>query len=165
MLQTQIVPFLKANPYRNYFLAGDNGVGKSLFGYCLVRWAICNGRRIAACNLADLLEEYRALEKPIGPDETVKAPVISASDLRTDKTKWLILLQELDKARPSEYAGEKFFALVDAAHNFHQQLVVTTNCHKDELIQKWDRSGCTYGKSIVRRLVERAVVVNMFAGS
>ena len=158
--QTAFVPFLKANPESSYFLTGRNRVGKSLFGWCLLRAAIIKGRRVVGCNVTALLDQYRALEKPVNPDDIAPRPLIQASDLQIG-VKWFLLLQEFDKARPSEYAAERLFALVDAAHSYKHQWVITSNLDAGELIEHWNRAGGRYGASIISRLVENAVEVNM----
>lgn len=153
--QGAVLAELRRYPSASYLLCGKNRVGKSLFGWCLLRQAVCAGRRVVAVNLAVLLDQYRALERPVREGEAPpERPRILASDLE-GATNWLVLLQEFDKPRPTEYASERLFELIDMAFNYEHQLVITSNLDPGELEGHWSTYSPRFGRSIMSRLVEK----------
>jgi DNA replication protein DnaC len=60
-----------------------------------------------------------------------------------------LVLDDLDKARPTEYAAEQIFAAVDQRVTAGAALAVTTNLGLDDLAAKWPEP---YGAAIVDRL-------------
>lgn len=147
--QASLVPALQADPSVSIFLAGRVGCGKSLFGWLLYKRAIEDGRPAVAAPLAELMSEFRRYECG---DE--KLPRIMSGDLREDRRRWLIFLDEFDKARASEFATEQLFLLLDSIYAGRHQLVVTSNIGKDELRAHWSKASEQYGVSIMRRLLE-----------
>lgn len=152
--QDNLIPILQAEPHASYLLSGKNGCGKSLAGWLLYRKAVEDGRPVAAMPVASLLAEYRACER-----DATRLPSVHPEDLRqrsgeTLKDRWFIFLDEFDKARASEFAGEMLFLLMDAIYSYRHQLVVTTNLKTKDLQAHWARSGDTYGPSIMRRVLE-----------
>jgi DNA replication protein DnaC len=61
-----------------------------------------------------------------------------------------LVLDDLDKTRPTEYGAEQVFLAVDNAVTRGQQLLVTTNLSVGQLATKWPEP---YGEAIVSRLV------------
>lgn len=154
---------LKADPVGSYLFAGKNRVGKSLMAWCLARQAVCAGRRVAAVNLAVLLDEYRAFEKPIGPEDTIpKKPSVTAGEISTLKGRWFLMIQEFDKPRATEYACERLFELIDAAFNYEHQIVITSNLDLGGLITHWSKVAPRYGHAILSRIAERCNQINLF---
>jgi DNA replication protein DnaC len=147
--QASLIAALQADPAMSIFLAGRVGCGKSLFGWLLYKRAIESNRPAVAAPLAELMAEYRRYE--CGGD---KLPSVLSADLREDKRRWLIFLDEFDKARPTEFATEQLFLLLDAIYAGRHQLVVTSNIGKDELRERWSTASEQYGVSIMRRLLE-----------
>lgn len=161
--QVEIVPYLRENPGESYLFCGRNRVGKSHFGWALLRAALLRGNRTVACNVGELLDEYRAAVAPFDEDRGVcPRPRILSSDLEVPEHRYTLLLQEFDKGHITEFATEKLFNLIDAAFNHHHQLLITSNLSADELIERWSRWGVRYGSGMVSRLLERCVEVNLF---
>lgn len=147
--QASLLPALQAAPDTSVLLCGRVGCGKSLFGWMLYKRAVEEGRPAVAAPLAELMGEFRRYE--CGDD---KLPSVVSSDLREDRRRWLIFLDEFDKARPSEFATEQLFLLMDAIYAGRHQLVVTSNLGKDALREHWSRASEQYGVSIMRRMLE-----------
>lgn len=96
------------------------------------------------------------------PGRWASAPMLMArlgSGLGSQQREWAIDLMEarralviddLDKTRPTEYGAEQIFLAVDNAVTRGQQLLVTTNLSPDQLAAKWP---APYGDAIVSRLV------------
>jgi DNA replication protein DnaC len=147
--QASLIPKLHAYPEASLLLCGKVGCGKSLFGWLLYKHAVECGRPAVAAPLAELMAEYRRYE--CGGD---KLPSVMSADLRSDKRRWLIFLDEFDKARASEFAAEELFLLMDAVYAGRHQLIVASNLTKDELRAHWSQASEQYGVSIMRRLLE-----------
>ena len=113
-----------------------------------------------ACGVscAELMRQFRAWEF-----DAEKLPIVTPADLRSDERRF-VFIDELDKARPSEYAAEQLFELIDAAYSHDQQIVITSNTPLDGLAEHWSRNAATIGASIVRRLMDMsgAILVDMF---
>lgn len=147
--QAALLDALRSDPTGSYALTGRVGCGKSLFGWLLYKRAVMDGRPVVALPLAELLMEYRRYE--LG---TENVPTVTYDDLRTDKKRYFLFLDEFDKARPSEFAGEQLFLLIDTVYTYRHQLVVTSNMTTDDLRAHWSRASEHYGVSIMRRLLE-----------
>lgn len=68
-------------------------------------------------------------------------------------------LDDLDKTRPSEYAAEQMFALIDGAVASRAPLVVTMNASLGALASRWGGTG-SVGDAIASRLAEGVVLVD-----
>lgn len=160
--QPAILARLREQPGKSYVFAGANGVGKTHLGWALYAEAVERGLNVRAVSLRELLAQYRRAEQ--FPNDR---PVVLPKDLKSGR--WFLFLDEAEKARPSEYAAEMFFDLLDAAYSHNQQIVVTSNMPADSipeysgttLREHWGRADEVWGNSIVRRLQE-ATWVNMF---
>jgi IstB-like ATP binding protein len=161
--QSLVISTLKLNPDRSYLLCGENGTGKTHFAWALYRHALAKGRRVIGCSVRELLEDYRKAVTSGGTetDATIFRPRVLPDDLKVRGIDWTILLDEFEKARPSEFAVEMLFALLDAAYQFQHQLILTSNFSVDKLIAHWGRLDEVWGKFIVRRL-EVCTRIEMF---
>lgn len=163
--QAQLVPMIQADPGVSLVMFGGTGTGKTLIGYCLAKRAITEGRPVYAITLAELLKQYRDQARNAEAPVTVDAELIRESPARP-----LVFLDEIDKARPSEFAGEMLFQLANAIYDTNAQVIVCANLPKSDLIAHWDRAGdadgerSQYGAPILRRFldVEGAWEVNFF---
>jgi DNA replication protein DnaC len=161
--QAEVIEFMRNNPDRNYFFGGKFGCGKTLFLWSLYREQVMNDRRVIACTLSELLEEFKAyIAASISKSDKIVYPRISAGDLRQTHTKYHIFLDDIDKARPTEYAAEQLFELANAIHDFQHQIVITTNLSVTNLVTHFERADERFGGAIVRRLVEKAKIYEMF---
>lgn len=89
------------------------------------------------------------------------APMLMArlgSGLGSEQREWALdllsarrplVLDDLDKTRPTEYGAEQIFLAVDNAVTRGQQLLVTTNLSPGQLAVKWP---APFGEAIVSRL-------------
>lgn len=163
-MQAGAIEFVKADPLASYAFCGRNRAGKSYMAWCLARNAYLNGRRVAACNLSQLLDEYRATERvPRDGDETpVARPSILSGDLTIRGVQYCLLLQEFDKPRSTPYAVERLFDLIDTAFNYQHQLLITSNLSLTDLARHWSEQGARYGNGIISRILERCNSVSLF---
>jgi DNA replication protein DnaC len=65
----------------------------------------------------------------------------------------MLALDDIDKARPTEYAAERIFAAVDACYAHRTPLIVTTNLATAALAERWPEP---FGAAITSRLTDRA---------
>jgi chromosomal replication initiation ATPase DnaA len=91
----------------------------------------------------------------------VKVSVLP-DDLRQNKTRIGLFLDDIDKAKPSEYAMEQLFELLDARLNHNHQLVWTSNLTLPKLEQHFERFDDRFGGAILRRLLDGVQLVEMF---
>jgi DNA replication protein DnaC len=147
--QASLIAALRADPAMSLILSGRVGCGKSMIGWLLYKRAIEAERPAVAIPLAELLGQFRRYECG---SETL--PAITSDVLRDSSRRWFIFLDEFDKARVSEFAGEQLFLLMDAIYTYRHQLIVTANVDKDGLRQHWSQHGEGHGVSIMRRLLE-----------
>lgn len=161
--QAEAVRAVKANPTGNFILAGKFGSGKSHLFWTLYRHAVEQGKKVYGGTLRGLIDEYQKAIN-LSKDGERYFPPISADDYKQTDTKCALFLDDIDKARATEYVAEQLFELVDAAHSFRHQIVVTTNLSVPKLIQHFqgaDDFG-RFGGAIVRRLLDNATEIEMF---
>lgn len=160
--QAALIAAMRATPQATFAFLGNPGAGKTLLAWLLYRRAVEDGRRAVGLTLADLLSQFRTWELNSYP-----LPAITPDDLRARKSTDLpvcLMLDDFDKARPTEFAGEMLFELLNAAYSFDHQIVITSNLSPSDLGAHWERSGHTRGAVILRRVIESsgAVLANLF---
>lgn len=156
--QTSVIEYVKANPAESYLLTGLNRTGKSHIGWALYRRAVELGRGVVACKVRHLLKDFQILETA----ETGSRfrPRITAETLAASTDTWTLWLDEAEKARPSEFAAEQLFDVLDATKSFKHQLLIASNyptrriegINKPTLGAHWGRVSETWGSSIMTRM-------------
>jgi DNA replication protein DnaC len=163
--QAEYIAMMKANPHGKYILSGDFGTGKTHFFWALYREAVNANRKIYASTLQSLISTYQASIEASQRNETPQILPITADDLRQTDTPYSLFLDDIDKARATEYTAEQLFALIDACYSYGHQTVVTTNLSIDRLIEYFGRADRDFGRfggAIVRRLLDNAREIEMF---
>lgn len=164
--QADLIPLIQANPEISLVMFGGTGTGKTTIGLVLAKYAIEQGRPVVTITLSELLDQYRLQYGT--PD---RLPIVDADTLRESDRRYCLLIDEVDKTKPTEFAGERFFNLVNAASETQQQVIVASNRPKDALMAYWERAAyggeaeySIYGEPIIRRLCELpgAIEVNFF---
>ena len=148
--QAKAIAAMQANPERSYLLLGKNYTGKSHLAWALYRHAVYQERTAVACLLRELMADFRRAEVPEG--DTVPTPRVTSAALRRAKRPWFLMFQEFEKARPSEFASEMLFDVLDTARDYGHQIVITSNMKAKELTAHWSRIDKVYGESIMTRL-------------
>lgn len=160
--QPEVLAFMRNEPEKSYFLAGNPGTGKTLLMWALYRHAVESERpKVVITTLTSLLDEYRAFIRASAAGDTPRYPRLNAEELSQGGTCYSVFLDDVDKANPTDYAAEQVFAIVNAIYEHKHQLVVTTNKSIQELINHFDRSD-DRGGPIVRRMIDGAKVFEMF---
>ena len=161
--QAEFVPAMLADPSASFYFSGRFGTGKSTFLWALYKHAVEQNRpKVVVCTLSELLNEYKAFIQASIAGTEPKPPRLNADELRQKHTRYAIFLDDLDKAKPTEYAAEQLFEIVNAIYDFRHQVVVTTNLSVGKLVDHFDRADERYGGAIVRRLTYGAKIVEMF---
>lgn len=136
---------------RSLYVVGDIGAGKTFLSSCLCADIVRRGRRILWRNVSDVLREIRA---------TYDRRDISESEAISRYTKPPVLvLDDLGKERPTEWAMEQLFSIINARYDSGKSLIVTTNYGGEDLVKRLtpraDASGYaddTTARAIVDRL-------------
>jgi DNA replication protein DnaC len=154
--QEKLFGAVKADPTVSLFLSGKNGCGKSLLGWLVYKRAAEDGRPVVFLTMSELMRQFREWEL-----DSEKAPMVDSSSLRDSKVRWLIVLDEAEKARATEFASEKLCELLDAIYTHRHQLIVTSNFSAADLREHWSKQNPVYGASIMRRIMELDGLVNV----
>lgn len=137
---------------QSLYVVGDIGAGKTFLSSCLCADLLRKGRRIVWRNVSDVLREIRACYN------SSKAEKEDAVIARFTKPPVLVL-DDLGKERPTEWAMEQLFSIINARYDANKPLIVTTNYGGAELVKRLtprpDASGYaddTTARAIVDRL-------------
>lgn len=150
--QVTAITLVRANPNDSFLFTGKNGTGKSHIAWAIYRHAVAQRRPVVACTVRDLLSDFRRVEIGVPDGETLKSPRVTSDALRRLGKPWLLFLDEFEKARPTEFASEMLFNVLDAARSFNHQIVATSNLSAEELRNHWGRIDEIWGNSIMTRL-------------
>ena len=133
------------------FVAGDIGTGKTFLASCLAADLVRRGRVVQWCNASRMLREIR--------ESFGNARVSEADVLRRFTAPGLLVIADLGKERPTEWAMEQLFCIVNERYDKRRPLVVTTNYGGEELVRRLTpragADGCqddTTARAIVDRL-------------
>jgi DNA replication protein DnaC len=162
-VQAQAINAMQSAPEDDYLFCGENGTGKTHLAYALYLHALFAGRRVMACTVQELLDEFKAMELgKVGRDGQPFRPRVTPEDLRQNSEKWTLLIDDFVQARVTEFTCEMLCALLDAAWKYGHQLIVTSNKNVDDLIQRWSRVDEVYGRTMAKRLTAKCMCVELF---
>lgn len=133
------------------FIAGDVGTGKTFLASCLVRDLHRRGVRVTWARVGDILREIKGTFGKRDAEDV----------LFRYQAAGMLVLDDLGKERPTEWAVEQLFLLIDSRYSEKRPLIVTTNYGAKALVNRltpyaWDgRQGDdTTARAIVDRLCE-----------
>lgn len=129
---------------RNLLLAGPVGTGKSHAAWAIAHHFVARERQVMFRSVPRLMLEMR----PDG-DETAFTRASEAD---------VLVLDDLGAARPTEWANEQMYAIVDERCSFQRRTIITTNLAYDQLVERW-------GGPVMDRLRDRAIVVDLIGKS
>lgn len=133
------------------YIAGPIGTGKTMLASCLSLDLIRRGRSVRWSNVGDLLRSLRAsFNSRDVSEEDIIDRYVSAP---------ILVLDDLGKERPTEWAAEQLFAIFNRRYDYNKPTIVTTNYSGADLVRrltpKPDPSGYaddTTAQAIVDRL-------------
>ena len=150
--QADVWQRVKRQPDQCYLICGRPGTGKSAVMWALYAHAARQGRPALAKSLCALIEDFRRAET--AGYRNGHLPELHPSKLQTRSDRWFIGIDDFHLGRPTRFAGETIYRLLDAAYSYRHQLVVTSQLDLSELERHWARAGDGYGKAILRRVLE-----------
>jgi len=152
--QPAIVKMLKEQPDGDYFFCGKPDSGKTHFFWTLYQNDVEQNKNVFASTLFKLIEA-------ITDQMFNREPKIVVPDLDVEQIS--IFLEDVNKARPTEFVAERFFNFIDDVYNRKHRLVVTSQVAPDALAKHFERAEGVDGTAIVRRMVnEDTTVWRMF---
>lgn len=135
--------------YRGLLLWGPVGRGKTRIAGAAA-WRRCEGGPVRWLNVADLLME---LSLPFNSPERERAVKALRPGANT-----ALVLDDLDKLRPTDHALQPLYLAVNAWVEAGQPLVVTCNRHPDQLAHDF---GERFGEPIASRLAGYCAVLEV----
>lgn len=156
--QAMIIKLMQERPNDSYVFCGKFDSGKTHFLWSLYSAIARNlNRRVVACSMLQLINEYREAFRPRGEFELPAQVSVRPNDLLSDGNghayPYSLFFDDIDKPKISEYVAEQVHALFDAAYIYNHQIVVTSNLMPTELVRYFERADDRYGVAIVRRIV------------
>lgn len=136
---------------RSLYVVGDIGAGKTFLCSCLCTDLVRKGQRVCWRNMSEVLREIRA--------SFDRKDIKEAEVIRSFVTPPVLVLDDLGKERPTEWAVEQLFAIINARYDEGKPVIVTTNYGSEDLARRLtprpDVNGYaddTTAKAIVDRL-------------
>lgn len=153
--QSLAIELLRKCPFESYVFSGKPDTGKTHFMWSLYkRVSEDTNRRIVACSMLQLINDYREAFRPIPEGaQPYEIKTVKPNDLMQSHTSYSLFFDDIDKPKITEYVAEQVHALFDAAYINKHQIVVTTNLSPDRLVEHFERADGRYGRAIVRRIV------------
>lgn len=128
---------------RGLYIHGTPGAGKSHLAFALLRKSIRDGRSIFAADWASYLRRIRRTFEGRGETEHDIAARVAQADI--------VLIDDLGAGKPTEWAAEQLWALVQGRYGSGLPLIVTSNLPLAELATKFRGAD---GDRVASRLVE-----------
>ncbi len=175
------IDFLRQHPEDSYFFLGKAGTSKTTYAIALYRGEFVkrfdslwkderetmsttpNG--IWRVNGDKLMKQFQ--EKAINTD--APDPDITPARIQAAVTKGLrpyLVLEEIDKAKMSEFRANNLFSIVDALYENDGRLVLTTNLTLSEFASMFANSGNdnikATGTALMRRITEMCHIRSYF---
>lgn len=160
--QTELIAYMRANPAVNYYICGRNDTGKTHMLYALYDHAVRANRNVIISTLFEMVEAAKSL---FAPATVIKPRYFPWADADLDQSRYLysIFIEDIDKARPTEYVAELLFDYLDRIYRHKHQLVVTSQLDPQALIDHFEKADSRYGVGITRRIVnDETAVWRMF---
>ena len=132
------------NKRNGLFITGCCGVGKSHLAFATANYLIKNGYSVIAMTMIDLLLKLKSSFNGGKQTEEEILKIYEDCDL--------LIIDDLGKEKPTEWALQMIYAIVDRRYNAYKPIIITTNFNADELIKKLGDS--SIANAIMDRLFE-----------
>lgn len=141
---------------RSLYIAGDIGTGKTYLASCIAADLIRRKVQTKWCNVGDVL---RAIRSSFDKKNTTEEETI-----RQFTEPRVLVLDDLGKERPTEWAVEQLFSIINTRYDACRPLIVTTNYGGGDLVRRLTPRGeadDTTPRAIVDRLREMATLIKL----
>ena len=128
------------------FICGECGVGKSHLAFATANALIEKGNSVIAMTMIDLLLKIKSSFNAYN-DKMTEEQILK---IYTDCA--LLVIDDLGKEKPTEWALQMIYSVIDRRYNALKPIIVTTNFTASELIKRFGDS--SIGNAIVDRLFE-----------
>lgn len=125
---------------KGYYIDGPQGTGKTHLAYSVARLCVMTGIKTTCVSSTALMEAYRFRSKE---DADLTRRLMACG---------LLVIDDLGKESPTQYACERLFEIVDTRYNSMRPIIVTSNYSRGEIARKLTEGDV--GKSIASRLSE-----------
>lgn len=127
--QARVIARMKAIPSGNYFISGKPDAGKTHMFWALYQYAVIGGQVVFVSKLFDLIEAIKAQMF----DSKLPSPLPYVAGERIS-----IFIEDVNKARPTEFVAERLFNFLDDVYNARHQLVVTSQLAPADLVKYFE---------------------------
>ena len=132
---------------KGYYIDGTQGTGKTHLAYSVARICVGRGIKTACISSTALMEAYRNRSR----DDADTTRRLTACKL--------LVIDDLGKESPTQYACERLFEIIDSRYNSMRPVIVTSNYSRGEIARKLTEGDV--GKSIASRLNEMTQRIRM----
>lgn len=139
---------------KGLFLQGGFGSGKTRLCYSIKHTLESMGPKVIVYNVTQLLDRIRST---FSSDKESKAEIMALL-MKCD----VLVLDDLGAEKPSEFAAEFLYTIVDYRYSTWRRMIITSNCSDEEL---QERLGHLQGGRILDRLKEGCYKIPITAGS
>ena len=140
---------------KGLILVGNNGVGKTHLACSIANKLIENGMPVIYGTLINLLAE---LKNSYDIDNNISEMEIIKLYENVD----LLIIDDLGKEKPSEWALEKLFTIINSRYENNLPVIITTNYNQNSIIERLSINGeIDTAKSIISRLYEMCYLVKI----
>lgn len=126
------------------FITGVCGVGKSHLAFSIANYLIKRGHSVIAMTMIDLLLKLKSSFNGGKQTEEEILQIYDDCDL--------LIIDDLGKEKPTEWALQMIYSIIDRRYNALKPIIITTNFNAEELLKKLGNT--SIGDAIVDRLFE-----------
>lgn len=125
---------------KGYYIDGPQGTGKTHLAYSVARLCVMDGIKTTCVSSTALMEAYRFRRKE---DADLTRRLMACG---------LLVIDDLGKEAPTQYACERLFEVIDTRYNSMRPVIITSNYARGAIASKLAEGDV--GKSIASRLNE-----------
>ena len=126
------------------FITGVCGVGKSHLAFAIANYLLKRGHSVIAMTMIDLLLKLKSSFNGGKQTEEEILQIYDECDL--------LIIDDLGKEKPTEWALQMIYSIIDRRYNALKPIIITTNFNADELLKKLGNT--SIAEAIVDRLFE-----------
>lgn len=138
---------------RGMYIVGSVGTGKTHLAAAICRELQGLGKTFQMASSVAILERYRACFDGTGNEADVTSKLCGVG---------VLVIDDLGKESPTDWAGEKLFRIIDERYNRSRPVIITTQFERPALIKRLSRGGdAENAVALVSRLCEMCGTVRM----